>query len=210
MRNANRFLLEIKNLSYHRHFEYRSADPKGLTLIELLIVLAILGILAGIAISTYYGTIEKAKIVLAIADIKNIATSLDNFYEQNQVYPDTLDQLGLGGLRDLWGNPYQYVNIATAPPQEWRRDRNAKPINTLYDLWSNGPDGDSQKQVNAAKSRDDIIRAWDGAFIGMGKAFDELWHQKDQDQGKGQDPGQGGGQGKDEDKDQGKGKGKGG
>ena len=38
-----------------------------------------------------------------------------------------------------------------------------------------GPDGDSQKQVDGAKSRDDIIRAWDGGFIGQGKAFDDLW-----------------------------------
>jgi len=162
------------------------AEPYGFTLLELLIVLAILGVLSSIAIYTYGGIILKAKIATAIVDIKNIESRLNDFYEENRAYPNTLEELGLGALRDPWGNPYQYVNIATAPHQEWRRDRNTKPINTFYDLWSNGPDGDSQKQVNAAKSRDDIIRAWDGAFIGMGKAFDDLWDQKDQKKGKGE------------------------
>ena len=134
MRLLSRFLLEIRSLSHGSHFENRRVEPKGFTLLELLIVLAIIGTLASIAISTYHGTIQKAKTVKAIADIKNIATTLDNFYQDNQVYPDTLEQVGLGGLRDPWGNPYQYVNIATAPHQEWRRDRNNKPINSFYDL----------------------------------------------------------------------------
>ena len=230
MRNPSRFLLEIRTLSHGSHFENRRVEPKGFTLLELLIVVAIMGTLASIAISVYSGTIQKARIVKAIADIKNISVSLDNFYQDNQAYPDTLEQVGLGGLRDPWGNPYQYVNLATAPQQQWRRDRNNKPINTFYDLYSNGPDGDSQKQVNGAKSRDDIIRAWDGRFIGQGKALDELWDNDPQGQGKGQGGGQekdpgggqgkdpGGGQGKDpgggQEKDpgggQGKGKGKGG
>jgi general secretion pathway protein G len=192
MRLLNRFLLETKSPSHVGHGEKRRVEPKGFTLLELLIVVAIIGTLASIAISTHSGIIQKAKIVKAIADIKNISIILDNFYQDNNVYPDTLEQVGLGALRDPWGNPYQYVNLATAPQQQWRRDRNNKPINTFYDLYSNGPDGDSQKQVNGAKSRDDIIRAWDGAFIGQGKALDELW-DNEQGQGGGQGGGGGGG-----------------
>ena len=180
MRLLSRFLLESRSLShgsrFESHFEKRTVEPKGFTLLELLVVVAIIGTLASIAISTYQGTIQKAKTVKAIAEIKNIATTLDNFYQDNQFYPDTLDQAGLGGLRDPWGNPYQYTNLATAPQSQWRRDRNNNPINSFYDLYSMGPDGDSQKQVAAAKSRDDIIRAWDGKFIGQGKAFDDLWN----------------------------------
>jgi general secretion pathway protein G len=195
----SRLLLETRSLSHGTRFEShcgkRRVEPKGFTLLELLIVVAIMGTLASIAISVYSGTIQKAKTVKAIAEIKNIATSLDNFYHDNQFYPDTLEQAGLGGLRDPWGNPYQYVNLATTPQSQWRKDRNNHPINSFYDLYSNGPDGDSQKQVAGAKSRDDIIRAWDGKFIGQGKAFDALWDA----------PGGGGGGGSEE-----KGKGKGG
>ncbi len=97
----SRFLLETRSLSHGSRFEShcgkRRVEPKGFTLLELLIVVAIIGTLASIAISTYHGTIQKAKTVKAIAEIKNIATTLDNFYQDNQFYPDTLDQVGLGG-----------------------------------------------------------------------------------------------------------------
>jgi len=171
----NRFLLETRSLSHGSLLENRRVDPKGFTLLELLIVVAIIGTLASIAISTYHGTIQKAKTVRAIAEMKSIATTLDNFYQDNNFYPDTLEQAGLGGLRDPWGNPYQYANLATTPHSQWRKDRNNNPINSFYDLYSKGSDGDSQTQVAGAKSRDDIIRAWDGKFIGQGKAFDDLW-----------------------------------
>lgn len=174
----------------------RHSRSKGFTIFELLIVVAIMATLASIAIYSYTKLIERTRNVKAISDIKNLESMLENFNLENERYPDSIDELGKGTFRDPWGNPYQYVNIATAPSQEWRRDRNNKPINTYYDLWSNGPDGDSQKQVNAAKSRDDIIRAWDGSFIGVADDFDELWtNGQGQGGGQGQGQGQGGGQG---------------
>jgi general secretion pathway protein G len=185
MSTLYRFPRAARSPSCGRQLKTRTEEAQGFSLLELLIVLAVLGVFSSIATYVYGGIILKAKIAMAIVDIKNIESRLADFYQENQYYPNTLEEIELGGLRDPWSNPYQYVNIATAPHQEWRRDRNTKPINTLFDLWSNGPDGDSQKQVNAAKSRDDIIRAWDGAFIGLGQAFDDLASQPDQDKGKG-------------------------
>ncbi len=40
------------------------------------------------------------------------------------------------------------------------------PINSDYDLYSKGPDGASQGPLTAKASRDDIIRANNGRFIG--------------------------------------------
>jgi len=41
------------------------------------------------------------------------------------------------------------------------------PINSDYDLYSKGPDGLSLKPLTAAPSRDDIVRANNGSFIGI-------------------------------------------
>jgi general secretion pathway protein G len=45
------------------------------------------------------------------------------------------------------------------------------PINTDYDLYSMGKDGKSQPPLTAKDSRDDIIRANDGAYIGPAEGY---------------------------------------
>jgi general secretion pathway protein G len=52
-----------------------------------------------------------------------------------------------------------------------RKDRFLVPINSDYDLYSMGPDGESKATLNAPVSRDDIIRAADGAFYGRAEKF---------------------------------------
>ena len=54
---------------------------------------------------------------------------------------------------------------------EVRKDRNLVPINTDYDLYSAGPDGNSVPPLTAAASRDDIVRANDGRFIGKAEEY---------------------------------------
>ncbi len=158
----------------------RSVEITGFTLIELLIVMAIIAVLSTIGFYQYSSFIERTKVTKAIADLKEIARLIDDFQERNGRYPASLDDLERGPFRDPWGNLYQFVNIAEddkkgSDKQKARRDRNQKPINTYYDLWSNGADGDYQQQVNGAKSRDDIIYAWDGSFVGLGKDLDDLY-----------------------------------
>jgi len=45
------------------------------------------------------------------------------------------------------------------------------PINTDFDLYSMGPDGRSAPPLTAKHSRDDIVRANDGAFIGLASDY---------------------------------------
>jgi hypothetical protein len=52
-----------------------------------------------------------------------------------------------------------------------RKDHNLHPINTDFDLYSMGPDGQSEAALTAKASRDDIIRASDGAFIGKASNY---------------------------------------
>jgi general secretion pathway protein G len=52
-----------------------------------------------------------------------------------------------------------------------RKDRFLVPINSDYDLYSMGPDGESVEPLTAAKSHDDIIRASNGAYVGVAENF---------------------------------------
>jgi general secretion pathway protein G len=167
----------------------RSVEITGFTLIELLIVMAIIAVLSTISFYQYSSFIERAKVTKAIADIKQIAQLVEDFNELHGRYPNELSELNKGEFKDPWERPYEYVLIGNDTKDRWRSDRSEKPINTYFDLWSCGADGESQKQVRASKSRDDILRAWDGAFVGLGKELDELdiKKQKEKDTGKGKD-----------------------
>ena len=85
--------------------------------------------------------------------------------EYSQV-PETLAEAGLGGFVDPWGNPYRYVNVATAERGDARRDRNSRPLNNDFDLYSMGPDGATGAQLDDGDTHDDIVRANNGQYIG--------------------------------------------
>ncbi|MBE0585081.1 MAG: prepilin-type N-terminal cleavage/methylation domain-containing protein [Desulfofustis sp.] len=156
-------------------FRRRHRVNQGFTLLELLIVIAIIGTLAAIAIPNYISYRERARYAQAIQTLRMISTVLEDYAIDNGDHPDSLADAGLGGLRDPWGNPYQYLNINVEPglaPKdrtkvgEMRKDHSMVPVNSDYDLYSMGPDGKSQKPFTAKDSRDDIVRAYNGGFFG--------------------------------------------
>ena len=60
---------------------------KGFTLVEILIVVSIIGILATIAIPAYLNQRAKGYNAAALADAKNVKTSLEAFYAEVHRYP---------------------------------------------------------------------------------------------------------------------------
>ena len=52
-----------------------------------------------------------------------------------------------------------------------RRDRFLKPLNSDYDLYSVGKDGESKRNLDARKSWDDVIRAVNGLYVGLASEF---------------------------------------
>jgi general secretion pathway protein G len=144
----------------------------GITLFELVILVAILGMLVTVGIPAYGNYRDKARITKAAADIVLIQFDIRLYTSVNNgKLPANLDALGRGSIRDPWGNPYQYLNVATASPGSVRKDRFLVPLNTDYDLYSNGKDGVSEPPLTAHKSRDDIVRASNGGFIGLASDF---------------------------------------
>ncbi len=61
---------------------------KGFTLVELLIVIAIIGILAAIAIPQYSKYRQRAFNSAALSDLRNFKTSMETYYADNQEYPN--------------------------------------------------------------------------------------------------------------------------
>ncbi len=84
----------------------------GFTLAELLIVIAIVGTLSGIAISVYKHQIEKARIVRAIAEIRMLEKEITLYEIDSRDLPDKLEDIGRKGFLDPWGKKYKYLNFA--------------------------------------------------------------------------------------------------
>lgn len=143
----------------------------GFTLIELMIVIAIIATLAGIALPGYFAYVSRVKTVRAIEDIRMIQNEIVAYEIENGAYPADLSIIKMDSRLDPWGNPYRYTNFDIMPKGAWRKDKFLVPINSEFDLWSMGPDGKSTAPLTAASSRDDIIRANDGSFIGKATLY---------------------------------------
>ena len=59
----------------------------------------------------------------------------------------------------------------SGPSPKPRKDRFLVPINSDYDLYSKGADGESVAPLTAAKSQDDIVRANDGEYLGLASRY---------------------------------------
>ena len=152
-----------------------------------MVVVAIIGILATIVGPIYSDYIDRVRTVQAVRDISAISKSIAVYAASNgDRYPDSLAEINMDGMLDPWGNPYQYLNLSKSKNEnenengngkgkgkgqdvnvgKARKDHNLVPINSDYDLYSMGKDGASVSPLTAKASRDDIVRANNGRFIG--------------------------------------------
>ena len=146
-------------------------EQHGFTLLELVIAVIVAGLMAAIALPVYSGAIQRARIAQATADMSRIEPALERF-RANGVLPPNLAAVGMDTLIDPWGNPYRYLNIEAGVNRgAVRKDRNLVPINTDYDLYSMGKDGISRPPLTAKPSRDDIVRAGNGAYMGLAEDY---------------------------------------
>ncbi len=222
----------------------------GFTLIELMLAVAIIGIMSSLAIPNYLGFLEKARVARAVSELNALDKEIKGYALSAELYPDSLAQIGRNALLDPWGNPYQYLRIncgavvlgrldnltppvfgsvesvlpvsVTLPAVNAhvsftvfnghhqgliqliqgngggnggggngggngngggggqpcsngnggkRKDHSLVPINSDFDLYSMGKDGQSVAPLTAPKSHDDVIRANDGSYYGLASNF---------------------------------------
>lgn len=110
-------------------------DSKGFTLIELILVVVIIGILAGAVVPIFTGRSNEARINRARSDIASYLGFISAYEIDNGRYPARLEDLVSGKRKyvrelnkDPWGNPYVYTPASS-------------PSGDDYDVTSAGPDG---------------------------------------------------------------------
>ncbi|HOK01106.1 MAG TPA: type II secretion system major pseudopilin GspG [Spirochaetota bacterium] len=95
------------------------ASDEGFTLLELMIVITIIAIIGGFAVSRFTSTVDKTKVTAVKTDFGTFETALEAYYLNHNSYPSTSEGLqklmdeGLlknkkDTLLDPWNNPYQY------------------------------------------------------------------------------------------------------
>lgn len=135
----------INHLSPNQRFSARDQfvlrqmqrdGQKGMTLLEIMIVVAILGLLATVVVTNLMGTLDNAKIGTTQTKIASVEQAVQMYYTQVSEYPDSLKDLinPPGGFR-----PY----VKSMPKDSWTNDliyqrtQGEKP----FVIFSAGPDG---------------------------------------------------------------------
>jgi general secretion pathway protein G len=92
----------------------RRRATRGMTLIEIMVVLVILGLIAGAIGYNVFNQLGQAQIKTATLDLKAISNGVDLYHVETGAYPDSLQQLTPKYLKEVhkdpWGTDYQYVH----------------------------------------------------------------------------------------------------
>ncbi|MBL7140182.1 MAG: type II secretion system major pseudopilin GspG [Planctomycetes bacterium] len=142
----------------------RRRSRRGFTLIEILLVLTIIGMLAGVTIFAIGGIGKRARVDTTKAILETVANALDTYQLHVGHYPSeeegNLDALRVrpafdtDQLADKWSGPY----LKKAPVDAWsnplsyeiRVATTTDSTEPPYRLWSNGPDlmSDTEDDIN--------------------------------------------------------------
>ena len=133
---------------------------------DLIALSAALLLLSSAAIPAFNGYVERSRVARAVSDIGTLSLQLYRWERDTHSLPTSLAEAGLGG-DDPWGRPYVYRRAADVSRTQLRKDDALAPLNSDFDLYSLGPDGVSALALPAAPSQDDVVRAGNGAYIGL-------------------------------------------
>ena len=115
---------------------------QAFSLIEILVIVTIMGLIAGIAIPKYVKHVERAKVHKARQETKILAQTAKTYYLDNGDYPNALEDLvEKPSGASSWHGPYLEYEL---PPDPWERPYNyEKPGNDKrdFDIYSYGADG---------------------------------------------------------------------
>lgn len=135
-------------------------SARGFTLVELLVVLAILGLLAGLVGPQVMKFLGSSKTKTAALQIEDLSATLDLYRLEVGSYPSTSQGLEAlvadPGNTPNWNGPY--LKKSQVPKDPWGNDYQyrAPGQNGPYDIWSLGADG---REGGEGENRD--VRSWE-------------------------------------------------
>jgi general secretion pathway protein G len=145
-----------------KHTPSRFANQRGFTLIEVMVVVVILGILAGLVVPRLLDRPEEARRTKAVMQIKSIEEALALYKLDNGVFPETNQGLEALVEKPEKGRiPIKYREggyLDKIPKDPWNNDYVylSPGLNGDYDLISYGADGESGGEGNDAD-----IKSWE-------------------------------------------------
>ena len=142
-----------------------AANNRGSTLVELLIVVALIAILATLSIPSFHNYTNKTKNSRVMSEIRTLGTEISAYSLERGTNPPDLAAINRGGFLDPWRRVYVYTNIAGGGvPLEGPF---GVTLNKDYDLYSTGVNGISAIAFGDPANKDDIVRFNDGSYAGI-------------------------------------------
>ncbi len=128
------------------------ARRSGFTLVEMLVVLAIIGSIVGLVGPRVLNYLAESKVKTAQIQMENLASALDLYYLDTGRYPSTEEGIGALVRRPTsavaWNGPY--LKTTSLPKDPWGHDYlyHAPGQNGPYDVGSLGPEGHEGGQAS--------------------------------------------------------------
>jgi len=148
------------------HPEKFFSDKRGFSLVELIVILVIIGILVVIAIPTFTFVRDRAQVSRCEGDLRTLEKDITAYMIDKSFPPNSLDDIGWGSRNDPWGNPFQYQK-----PSSYTDISGVILLNSDFDIFSKGRDGNSTQSLTDVACDDDVIRGSDGGYVGLGRDF---------------------------------------
>jgi general secretion pathway protein G len=141
-----------------KYLQNRHDNSRGFTLVELLVVMAIIALLAALVAPKVFPKLGKGKTAAAKAQVEMFGQALDQYRLDTGHYPSTaqgLQALNVNPGEQKWEGPYLKKN--TIPNDPWDRPYNYACPGTHgeYDIWSFGRDG-----AQGGEGEDADVQSW--------------------------------------------------
>ena len=136
-------------------------DQRGFSLIELLVVIIILGLIAGLVGPRLFGRVGQSKQATAKAQIELLGAALDQYRLDIGAYPPSgagLQALVQNPNVAAWNGPYLKKAVPKDPWGNQYKYRCCPGQNGEYDLWSEGADG-----APGGEGENADITSWDSS-----------------------------------------------